>query len=203
MKIIFARHGESQANIARIISNRDLPHALTALGRQQALQLAHELRNEGVSALYCSPIPRARETATLIGEQLHLTPVIADGLREPDRGIVEGRGDAEAWRMHDDIAQRWLEGNEHDARIEGGESFNEIRRRFTAFVDGLIAQHGNTDDVVLCVAHGAVLLMMLPLVLSNVPAAFQLRQTFPNCATVVAVYHAGELRCVSWCGEYL
>lgn len=203
MKVIFARHGESEANVARIISNRDLPHKLTALGRRQALQLAHDLRDEGITALYCSPIPRARETAVLIGEQLHLTPIVMDGLREPDRGFVEGRGDDEAWRIHDEIAGRWYQEGDLDARIEGGESFNEIRRRFTAFVDGLIATHGNTDEAVLCIAHGSVLLMMLPLVLPNVPPDFSLTRPFSNCATVVSHYNAGEFRCISWCGEEL
>lgn len=204
MKVIFARHGESEANVARIISNRDLPHGLTALGRRQALQLASDLRDEGISALHCSPIPRAHETATLIGQQLRLIPVVVDGLREPDRGIVEGRDDEEAWRIHDDVARRWYEEGDLDARIEGGESFNEIRRRFTAFVDGLVAARGNTDDVVLCVAHGSVLLMMLPQVLPNVPRDFSWTlRPFPNCATVVARYNAGDFRCLSWCGEEL
>jgi probable phosphoglycerate mutase len=203
MKVIFARHGESEANVAHIISNRDLPHALTALGRQQSLQLADDLRDEGISALYCSPILRARETANLVGEQLHLTPVTVDGLREPDLGIIEGRGDDEAWRIHNELGQRWLLEGEHDLRLEGGESFNEIRRRFTAFIDELIARHGNTNDAVLCVAHGSVLLMMLPLVLPNVPVGYPWLTTFPNCATVVADYKAGSFHCLSWCGEAL
>lgn len=203
MKVIFARHGQSEANVARIISNRDLPHGLTALGRQQAMQLANELRDEGIAALYCSPIPRARETAELIGEQLHLTPVVADGLREPDRGIVEGRGDDEAWRVHDDIAERWLQKGEFDARLDGGESFNDIRRRFTAFIDDLIARHGDTDDIVVCIAHGTVLMTMLPLVLSNVSAAFPLSRSFPHCATVVTRCETGIFHCLAWCGEDL
>ena len=201
MKVIFARHGESEANVARIISNRDLPHGLTALGRQQTLLLADDLRNENITVLYCSPIHRARETAQLIGAQLHLTPVIADGLREPDRGFVEGRSDDEAWRIHDDVARRWLIEHEHDARLVGGESFNDIRARFTAFVDELIARHGNTNDVVLCIAHGSVLMMMLPLLLSNVPVGFPWTRSFPNCATVVTTYDAGDFNCLSWCGE--
>lgn len=203
MKVIFARHGESEANVARIISNRYLPHGLTALGRQQAMQLADDLRNAGITALYCSPIPRARETAQIVGEQLCLTPVIADGLREPDRGIAEGRSDDEAWRIHDEIAWRWLQAGEHDARLQGGESFSDIRRRFTAFIDALIAQHGHTDDAVLCIAHGSVLLMMLPLVLSNVPAGFTWMRPFPNCATVITRYEAGDFHCLAWCGEAL
>lgn len=43
MRLIFARHGESQANVERIISNRALPHGLTAKGRAQAETLALRL----------------------------------------------------------------------------------------------------------------------------------------------------------------
>ncbi|MEZ4728874.1 MAG: histidine phosphatase family protein [Caldilineaceae bacterium] len=66
MKLFFTRHGESQANIGRIISNRTLPHSLTALGRAQAVALAEKLGTEKISTIYASPILRAQETAQII-----------------------------------------------------------------------------------------------------------------------------------------
>jgi broad specificity phosphatase PhoE len=36
MKLYVTRHGESEANILHIISNRDLPHPLTKKGSLQA-----------------------------------------------------------------------------------------------------------------------------------------------------------------------
>ena len=43
MNLYFARHGESEANIQNVISNRGWPHQLTLNGRQkQAARLAEQ-----------------------------------------------------------------------------------------------------------------------------------------------------------------
>ena len=66
MRLIFARHGQSEANVLRIMSNRDLPHGLTTLGWEQAAALAQRMVEESPTALYCSPILRARQTASVV-----------------------------------------------------------------------------------------------------------------------------------------
>ena len=43
--------------------------------------LADALVEYSFSALYCSPILRALETAQIVGRRLGLTPQVADGLR--------------------------------------------------------------------------------------------------------------------------
>ena len=93
MRLIFARHGENQANVERIISNRSLPHGLTAKGRAQAETLAALLDENTVVAIYASPILRAQETASILSERLGLPVRTSDALREFDCGIAEGRGD--------------------------------------------------------------------------------------------------------------
>ena len=40
MRIYFARHGESEANLLHVFSNRGVKHGLTARGRAQAETLA-------------------------------------------------------------------------------------------------------------------------------------------------------------------
>lgn len=201
VRIVLARHGESEANVEGVISNRDLPFGLTTLGRWQAVQLAERLRTERVGALYCSPIPRARETAAVVGEHLGLTPVVADGLREPDRGVLEGRGDAAAWRLHDELTRRWVVEADHAARIDGGESLDDVRQRFEAFLASLVHEHGDGDAVVLCITHGALMLTVLPLVLAGVPASATAQVSISHAKPVVAVHGDDGWRCVTWCGE--
>jgi len=46
MRIVFARHGESEANLVGLFSNRGWKHPLTPHGRQQALELANHLTTE-------------------------------------------------------------------------------------------------------------------------------------------------------------
>jgi broad specificity phosphatase PhoE len=69
MRLYFVRHGQSVANVQMVISNRDLFHPLTELGRQQAEALAQSLAEVPVAALYSSPIVRAAQTAQ-IGEMI-------------------------------------------------------------------------------------------------------------------------------------
>ena len=58
---------------------------LADLGRGQAGALAEWLAEETIDALWCSPMRRARETATPVAARLRLDPIVDDGLAEYDR----------------------------------------------------------------------------------------------------------------------
>lgn len=200
MRLIFARHGESQANVEQIISNRDLPHPLTAKGRQQASALADRLAENQIVVIYSSPILRAQETAQIIAQRLGLAVETSVALREFDCGVAEGRGDDEAWRLHNQVVQAWDEMLNYDQRIEGGESFNDIQARFVPFIEGLLVDQGGSDADILCISHGAVLSQMLPLVLANVDREFTTGHGLGNCTSVVATFADGRLICTEWDG---
>ena len=66
LRLVLARHGQTQANVDRILDTVLPGPPLTELGRAQAHALGGELGDgaEGtVTALYHSPARRARETA--------------------------------------------------------------------------------------------------------------------------------------------
>lgn len=200
MKLLFTRHGESQANIERIISNRDLAHPLTARGKAQALTLAEQLLTEGIVAIFASPILRARQTAQIISEQLGLPFSVHDALREFDCGIIEGLGTAEAWAAHETVIAAWAD-NDYAQRIPGGESFLDMERRFVPFVKQLIAQHGDRTGAILLISHGSLLHHMLPQVLDNIDRAFVRQHPLCNCACVRAVVTLAGINCVDWDGH--
>ena len=87
MRLYFVRHGQSVANVEMIISNRDLPHPLTELGRRQAEALAQSLVDVPLAAFHASPIMRARQTAQIVASIRGVPFEMADALREPDCGI--------------------------------------------------------------------------------------------------------------------
>ncbi len=200
MKIYFVRHGHSEANMQRVISNRDLPHHLTDLGRQQAEALAQSLADVPLTAVYSSPIVRALETAQIVAASKGLPVQIANALREPDCGIMEGRGDEEAWREHDRVIVEWVMLRLFDSRIEGGESYNDLRARFVPFVERLVAEHEETDHHLLLMAHGSLLYLMLPLVLTNIDLASVSQYPMPNTAVIRAEKRANGLMCLEWSG---
>src|SRR5215510_3422657 len=95
MKIYFARHGESEANLLHEFSNRGVKHGLTQKGRAQAAELAVELAAKPILRIYSSPLLRATQTAGILAEALGLEVEVTDALREYDCGVLEGRADEE------------------------------------------------------------------------------------------------------------
>jgi len=198
MKIHFTRHGESLANTLHVISNRDLHHPLTTKGREQAQTLAARLEDVPLTHLYTSPVLRARQTADIVGMSLNLPVEVAEGLKEYDCGILEGRSDVEAWAMHRQFAQDWLAGRNRASAPAGGESFFDIQRRVGAFLSGLAAQFNGRQAEVLCVSHGGTLLFGLLELFSNVDAAFIQRNGFPHTIIISASWRKGQLTCTRW-----
>jgi broad specificity phosphatase PhoE len=198
MKIYFTRHGESTANILRQIANRGLTHPLTLTGREQAAALADRLQDRAITRIYTSPLLRAIETSVIVAGRLGIEYEVTDALREYDCGIAEGRADAAAWQMWQELFDDWTAHQRWDRRIEGGESFHDVRGRFVPFVEGLVARYGATDATLLCVAHGGVLWMMLPLVLSNVNHDMMSKHGFGHATCIVSELGTDGLRCVEW-----
>jgi probable phosphoglycerate mutase len=200
LKIYFTRHGESHANVLRQISNRGVTHPLTRTGRQQAAVLSDKLQNCAITRVYSSPLLRAIETSIIVANRLEVDYEVVDGLREFDCGIAEGRADQEAWQLWQSAVDNWTKHRRCEWRIPGGESFCDIRDRFVPFVEGLVAQYRESDANLLCVAHGGVLWMMLPLVLANVDNDLMAKHGFANTALIVSELGPDGLRCIEWDG---
>jgi broad specificity phosphatase PhoE len=200
MRLYFVRHGQSEANVLGVISNRGQIHPLTDLGRQQAAQMAQSLAAVPIVNIYSSPLLRAVQTAAIVSAALGVPFEVADPLREPDCGIMEGRSDDAAWAEHQRVWNAWLEGHNYDERIEGGESFNDMRARFVPFVDRLVAEHGETAHRLLFISHGTLIYAMLSIMLANAEATFAEWRPIPNTGLIVAERRAAGWVCVEWCG---
>jgi probable phosphoglycerate mutase len=200
-EIYFVRHGESTANIARVISNRVTDHApLTETGRQQAKELLGKLRTRGdIAIVYTSPLMRAKQAAEIIAAGLGAEMLIADALREPYCGVLEGRGDEEAWSHHARQEREWRRGN-HDYAVPGGESFRDVERRFRPLMEELASRLEEKSRSTLVVSHGSILRNMLPRVLMNLDSDVARANPLGHCDLIVAAYQDGGLRCVEWCG---
>lgn len=199
MKLYFVRHGESKANVQQVFWNQPQGYGLTDKGRAQAEALAGTLAGVQFSALYCSPVLRAVQTAEIVGQRLGLAPEIADGLREWDTGILEGQGySKETEGLHWWATSQWMVHGNHDARIEGGESCNDIKARFMPFIAGLEAMYRHTDKNLLLVSHGGTLRCMLPLLVSNLDNATVLHRPFTYATPIVVELRDGEWVCLRW-----
>lgn len=202
MRLYFARHGESEANVLRIISNQDWKHPLTELGRAQAQGLADRLQGEGITHLFSSPVQRAVETAEIISATLGVPNHQVEALRENNNGSLEGRSDAEAWQIYERAMEQWYK-EVLDARIADGETLGELQARFGAFIRGLLAEHGKSASRMVLVGHGGLFRAGLPVVLERIDPTFSWSHPLANCAMVVAEARDGKLECIHWDGADL
>ena len=128
---------------------------LTALGRDQAAQVAQWLSGQGLRTVYSSPLRRARQTAEPISVATRLAVVVDDRLTErcnwngqPIAEFLEG------W-------QRTVLDRDHVP--PGGQSSRQAAARLIAFLDGL----GGVPGPVAAVTHGGVITDLLRTLLGD------------------------------------
>ena len=198
MKLYFVRHGQSEANTLHIISNRASPLGLTPLGKEQARNLAKTLSNVPFTAVYSSPICRARETAQILATSFNQTYQITEALREYDCGILEDQSDEVSWTLHREIAEDWVFHHNYLRKPEGGECFLDIQNRFVPFIEDLLRQGRNNDDPILLVGHGGLFQLMLPLLLTNVDDLYVQSHGMGHTEYILAEGRGSDLVCLQW-----
>lgn len=199
LRLYFVRHGESEANLLHVFSNRDLPHGLTQNGRRQVTLLGRRLRRRPITRIFCSPVLRAVQSAELLSRELDVGYEIAEALREYDVGTFEGSSDPANWESYEEVMRGWLLEGRSELRTGGGESLEEIQARFGAFVLGLPAAFPNGGDVVL-LAHGGLFRCGLPHVLTNVSPRYSFANVLDHVSWVMAEAEGGALICREWNG---
>jgi broad specificity phosphatase PhoE len=171
----FVRHGESEANLARVFSGRrDSP--LTDRGRAQAATVADALDGVPFARIVATPLSRSLDTALVIGRRRSMPVDVVADLVEIDVGVKTGAAFDEIaglpdWR--DDGFIAW----------PGGETLEQVLER------GLRAMrriHRETPGgTVLVIGHGGVTRILVSHFLGIIPRLDTSRQT--NTAVTVIV----------------
>jgi broad specificity phosphatase PhoE len=151
--LLLVRHGETDWNAdGRLQGHTDRP--LSDYGRRQARQLAGDLEDEELEAIYSSDLARARETAEIVGERLDLPVVLDPDLREKDWGTWEGLTSVERDRV--EFVGETTEA--HQERIL--RALRRIAERHAGDARVLVVTHGGSMRRVQTAAMG----MALPVV---------------------------------------
>ena len=149
MKLILVRHGQTESNrLGRIQGINSVP--LTDVGRKQAAAAARALAADAPFALYSSPLPRAIETATIIGARTDTIPIQVEGLMEMDVGEFEGLSGPQLRERFPDVMRKWDE-DPASAVMPGGESLYDVRGRSWPAVKSLAERHDS--ERVVAVTH--------------------------------------------------
>ncbi len=148
--IIFLRHGQAKNNTERILAGRTEGVPLTDVGIKQAEHTAELLEHMNVSAIYSSPIERAKHTAEIVGKHNSLDVAIDDRLIELDMGKFTGVPYDEIFTSHGNVFMKFYNG-ELEIAHNGVETFSEVKKRVLGIVDHVIEKH--PDENVVLVTH--------------------------------------------------
>jgi len=91
----------------RIQGTLDMP--LCPRGQTQVQKLVEEVRSQDLEILYTSPTNPARETATLIGQDMGIPVKELEGLSNLNHGLWQGLTVEEIKRKHPKVFKQWHE----------------------------------------------------------------------------------------------
>jgi 2,3-bisphosphoglycerate-dependent phosphoglycerate mutase len=203
--IWFVRHAESEANVHRIYANTGASFPLTVNGVQQARTLAKRLSSVQIRAIYTSPLLRATQTAEELCKTRKMKMQVAPELIEYSVGIYEGTStlpDTAGAIADGEIKTRWFEYDDFDACLPGGESLNDMRRRFLPLVKRTI-EDASESGIVLLITHGGILEAMLPFVFENIDFNFTRTHPIGNITIVKGKLQDGQLVCLEYNGKIM
>ena len=152
-RLLLVRHGESQAQVDRVVGGPTGCSGLSDLGRRQVRALARRWQRHGPAAdrLLASTLPRAVETADILSPALGELKVEQDGqLCELEPGECDGL----SW---DDYQDRWgidMRADPYAPLSPGGESVADFLLRVGRTLHRIAIDHVGSTVVVAC--HGGV-----------------------------------------------
>ncbi|MFD4023255.1 histidine phosphatase family protein [Streptomyces sp. NPDC058576] len=156
-RLLLVRHGETEWHAEnRYAGVTDV--ALTPRGVTQGAGLGAWATHNGVDAVACSPLSRARLTASPAAAALGLAVEVQEGLREVDFGWGEGRTIEEMAEEDPEAVRRFREDADTGA-FPGSEPVARAAARATASLRDLAHRH--QGGRVLVVAHNTLLRIAL------------------------------------------
>jgi probable phosphoglycerate mutase len=156
-RLFLVRHGATRLSAEdRFAGATDID--LSDEGRAQAERLARRLADDAVRAVYCSPLARTRDTASILAAPHGLAPVVRDGLREIDHGHWEGLTRAEVEARFGDEYARWEE-DPFTFAPAGGESGLDVMARALPVIRQIVEGHAGQNVVV--VSHKATIRLVI------------------------------------------
>ncbi|WP_238527531.1 histidine phosphatase family protein [Candidatus Nitrosarchaeum limnium] len=164
--VIFLRHGQAKNNIERILTGRTPGVPLTEKGIEQAEKAAKFLEHMNISAIYSSPIERAKHTAEIVGKHNSLDVIIDDRLIELDMGKFTGVPYDEIFSSHGNVFMKFYNG-ELEIAHNGVETFSEVKKRVLGIVDHVVENH--PDQNVVLVTHMDPIKAMLSTIVDLTP----------------------------------
>jgi len=136
----------------RALAGRMLGGHLNRVGKDQAKLLARQLRTAPITAIYCSPLERAQETAETLANEINRPITVLPDLTEIEFGKWTGHSFREL--LSD---KRWKNYNSFRSVIRSpdGEMMLEVQTRVVALLEKLRIVH--PDEMIAAISHADVI----------------------------------------------
>lgn len=156
-RIYMIRHGATQLSAEdRFAGAVDVE--LSEAGKFQAARLAERLSDDSIKAVYCSPLTRTVQTATILAKPHALPLNPQDGLREIHHGHWEGMRRADVEAQFPDEYAAWEE-DPFTFAPQGGEAGVNVIARALPVIREIVLEHRGQNVVV--VSHKATLRLLI------------------------------------------
>lgn len=145
--VYLVRHGDTMDNAATPGPELERgwePIGLADMGRKEVARTGRKLEGKGIKALISSDLPRAAQSARIVGAELDVEPEFHSQLRTWNLGELTGKPQAQADKVAAQLVRR-----APDRVPPGGESFDQFRRRVFAGLSDVLANHPGTIAVVI------------------------------------------------------
>ena len=196
LRLMLVRHGQTESNVRKALDSKPPGPPLNLIGRQQAADLAADLADEPIVAVYASVAVRAQQTAEPVAAKHGLAVRVVQGAQEVFVGDLECRTDQTSAQEFFRVFSAWADG---DLRVPmpGGETGLHARDRFERVVADIRQRH--REGVVVLVSHGGILRLVAPMLAENVTPDNTKFALLPNTGRIV-LDDGPAWRCVEWTG---
>lgn len=156
-RLFMVRHGSTQLSTEdRFAGAVDVE--LSEEGKFQAAQLAERLADDSIAAVYCSPMRRTIQTATILAGPHNISLIQRDGLREIHHGHWEGMRRADVEAQFPEEYAAWEE-DPLTFAPEGGEAGVNVIARALPIIREIVLEYRGQN--VLLVSHKATLRLII------------------------------------------
>ncbi len=166
--VYIVRHGQTEYNLLKKVQGSGVDSSLNDFGERQAQAFFEAYKAESFDKIYASKLQRSYQSVKQF-EKLGYEIQRFEELNEISWGIHEGKSPSIKMKQNWTILQNAWDSGDYTAKIEGGESANDLAERLWEFVKSEI--YGNSFNKILVCSHGrsirALMCTLLNLPLSD------------------------------------
>lgn len=154
LTLYLVRHGQTDCSRENRMCGAGIDSPLNAAGERMAQALGEAFADLPWTAMYSSPMLRARQTAAPLAERTGLPITLLDGLKEIAYGSWDGRLESE---VEESEPEAWANWQRDSGRFAppGGENAHDLAARAMPAIETIRAAHA--DGRVIAFAHKATI----------------------------------------------